>query len=54
MLGIAGNLDRQGQHQVVEVVGLVHRRHQVLFRGHHVVGARFQMGEQRLDDLDAK
>ena len=54
VLGIAGNLDRQGQHQVVEVVGLVHRRHQVLFRGHHVVGARFQMGEQRLDDLDAK
>lgn len=35
----------------IEVVGLVDGRHQRFFRCHHVVGARFEVGEQCLDDL---
>ena len=54
LLRIACHRDGEDQQLEVEVVGLVDGGHQRLFRGHHVVGARLQVGEQGLDDLYAE
>ena len=54
LLRIARDLHGEGQNLEIEVVGLIYGCHQRLFRGHHVVGARLQVGEQGLDDLYAE
>ena len=50
LFGVAGDLDGECDDLEIEVVGLVYGGHQRFFRSHHVVGAGFEMGEQRLDD----
>ena len=54
LLGVADDLHGERQHLEIEVVGLVYGRHERFFRGDHVVGSRLDVGEQRLDDLDAE
>ena len=51
LFGVARQFHGEGQDLEIEVVGLVYGRHQRFFRCHHVVGARFEVGEQCLDDL---
>ena len=54
LFGIARDLHGKGQYLEIEVVGFVHGCHERLFRRDHVVGARLEVGEQRLDDLYTK
>ena len=51
LFGVTRDLHGEDQYLEIEVIGLVDGRHQRFFRRHHVIRARFEMGEQRLDDL---
>jgi len=45
LFGVTRDLHGEDQYLEIEVIGLVDGRHQRFFRRHHVIRARFEMGE---------
>ena len=54
LFGVTGDFHGQDQYLEVEVVGLVDGRHQRFLGRNHVVCTRFEVREQRFDDLNTK